>query len=299
MQNLAMIVRLYWGGWVRWQRLLLIWGGWILLLILRLAMLALLHPPPIPKNGLDYWTISLRILGSIGIGLAIYSARIGWKYHRWRTKTWPAALKARAAEGTVLEIRLPPDSTTPAAACRDLHEHLFLQLQTDLNGTQGGQAITPAWEIWSGPRGTGFYCWLPAHTTPDQVSIIRQMILATYPRSRVRKVADPVRAQVAPPLDPKTLPPAGLLGIQTFKLRAPAHIPIRDGEQFQTDPLAQLRLFREVDARRRFSTGTDSHPLYARIYSEGLARLHLRGSPGERRGLCSILSYPPHPRACG
>ncbi len=172
-------------------------------------------------------------LGGIGLWAALLCGRQALFRRRW----WPAALAARAASPTVLEIRVPPDSTTPPTAFRDVLEKVFALVQADEVAVQRGEAVTPAWEIWSTPAGTALYCWLPAATPVATVQALAELIRAAYPGARVLRVDDPLRGMLAPA---GQAGPAAQVGSLTFRLRAPASYPIRAEDAFQADPLTAL-----------------------------------------------------------
>ncbi len=136
---------------------------------------------------------------------------------------------------------MPPDSITDYRAFQGVLEQLFAQVQATRRQVERGEAITPSWEIWCAPAGTGLFCWLPPWTPDTLIRAVAAKLQAAYPGSRVLRVKDPLRQILATARKTATDPGTDLtVGLCEFRLRAPAEYPLRDPAGFTTDPLVAL-----------------------------------------------------------
>ena len=178
----------------------------------------------------------VAILGWLGAGG--YLVR---RVRTWQNQTLPAARLARTGLGHLLEVRLPPDSTTDYRAFQSILEQLFAPLQATRRQVEEGEAITPSWEIWCRPAGVGLFCWLPAWTPDPLVQALAAKLRAGYPGARVLRVSDPLRQTLATGWKTAAQPGTDLIvGLSEFRLRAPAEYPLRDPGSFSGDPLGAL-----------------------------------------------------------
>ncbi len=153
--------------------------------------------------------------------LALYmgcALSVWWRYrYRWL----PAVREARLRSGCVLEVIVPTGSKADARAASDMLGQLWNLLSSMSRGTSSqaymkilrmgdveAERLALSLEMWSTPHNdgkVGFYVWCPAFGGHAQgkgeggheryqrlAEEVRHLIMAHYPRCRVRWVEDPL-----------------------------------------------------------------------------------------------------------